>query len=115
MVTMVGEVGCGGFLASDGVRLYYEEHGTPSTRPTVVLLHGWSLDRRIWHRQIDALTDVRVIAYDARGHGRSGPVARRTAAAFCRNSVRSSLSWLTVAVTTEIWRSTPFPTSWATG
>jgi pimeloyl-ACP methyl ester carboxylesterase len=44
-----------------------------------VLLHGWSLDRRIWHRQIDALTDVPVIAYDARGHGRSGPVARRTA------------------------------------
>ncbi|ROO61612.1 pimeloyl-ACP methyl ester carboxylesterase [Micromonospora sp. Llam0] len=43
---------------------------------TLVLLHGWTLDQHTWHRQVGELTGtsgqrVRVVTYDARGHGRS--------------------------------------------
>lgn len=61
--------------ASDGVRLHVEEHGAGPL--TVVLLHGWTLDRRLWRRQITDLPnllggEVRILAVDLRGHGRSG-------------------------------------------
>ena len=73
-----------GVQLSDGVRLHVEQVG-PATAPiTVLLLHGWTLDRRTWHRQVSALAgtlgdSVRIISYDARGHGRSGvqPAGRR--------------------------------------
>jgi pimeloyl-ACP methyl ester carboxylesterase len=59
---------------SDGVRLHVEEHGGGPL--TVVLLHGWTLDRRLWRRQIVDLPrrlgrDVRILAVDLRGHGES--------------------------------------------
>jgi pimeloyl-ACP methyl ester carboxylesterase len=63
---------------ADGVRLHVETSGPADAPVTVVLLHGWCLDRRTWHRQVAALPDLlggpesaRFIAYDARGHGRS--------------------------------------------
>ncbi|MEV7625591.1 alpha/beta hydrolase [Actinoplanes sp. NPDC089786] len=55
----------------DGVRLQVETSGPADAPVTVILLHGWCLDRHIWHHQVKALGDVRVVAYDARGHGRS--------------------------------------------
>jgi pimeloyl-ACP methyl ester carboxylesterase len=78
----------------DGVRLYAEAYGDQSAPVTVLMLHGWTLDRHIWHRQVTALTSgelqlpahppsrparIRVVVYDARGHGRSDPARRRTA------------------------------------
>jgi pimeloyl-ACP methyl ester carboxylesterase len=66
----------------DGVRLHVETCGPIDAGVTVVLLHGWCLDRRTWHHQIAALLDqgdVRVVAYDARGHGRSGSTRLRSA------------------------------------
>jgi len=67
----------------DGVRLHAEAYGDPAAPVTVLLLHGWTLDRHIWHRQVTALTGaglpLRVVVYDARGHGRSGAARRRTA------------------------------------
>ena len=63
---------------SDGVTLHVETSGPADARVTVVLLHGWCLDRRTWHHQVAALRKLgggdrpRVIAYDTRGHGRSG-------------------------------------------
>ena len=58
---------------ADGVRLHVETSGPADAPVTVVLLHGWCLDRRTWHHQREALEQVnaRVVAYDARGHGRS--------------------------------------------
>ncbi|MBU0982301.1 MAG: alpha/beta fold hydrolase [candidate division Zixibacteria bacterium] len=51
------------------IRMYYDESG--SGEP-VVLLHGFSLDRRMWEDQADFLSrDYRVICPDARGHGLS--------------------------------------------
>lgn len=55
----------------NGTRIFYEAagRGTP-----VVLLHSGNLDRRIWDAQfLDLARAHRVIRYDARGHGRSGP------------------------------------------
>ena len=53
---------------SDG-HLAYRDAGSG---PTVILLHGGAVDHRMWDPQFDALaSDHRVIAVDARGHGRS--------------------------------------------
>ena len=67
---------------ADGVRLHVQTCGPADASVTVVLLHGWCLDRRTWHHQIRALRkrgDVRVVSYDARGHGRSGATRLRSA------------------------------------
>jgi pimeloyl-ACP methyl ester carboxylesterase len=49
--------------------LFYEASGTGEP---VVLIHGFSLDRRMWELQVAALQErFRVIRYDLRGHGRS--------------------------------------------
>ncbi len=51
------------------VKLYYEEHGSGTP---VVFLHGFTLDRRMWMRQVEFFkSSYRVIAYDSRGHGKS--------------------------------------------
>ncbi|TDC31100.1 alpha/beta hydrolase [Micromonospora sp. KC213] len=68
----------------DGVRLHVEVTGSADAATTVVLLHGWTLDGRVWHRQLAYLREcfgerVRVVTYDARGHGGSSCMARRTA------------------------------------
>jgi len=62
---------------TDGVTLRVETSGPADAAVTVVLLHGWCQDRRTWHHQAAALGGLaggppRVIAFDARGHGRSG-------------------------------------------
>jgi pimeloyl-ACP methyl ester carboxylesterase len=69
---------------ADGVRLQVELSGPAKAPLTVVLLHGWCLDRRTWHRQIEALEALtnnapRIITYDSRGHGRSGSTQLRSA------------------------------------
>jgi pimeloyl-ACP methyl ester carboxylesterase len=68
----------------DGVRLHVEATGPVDAEVTAILLHGWTLDGRSWHHQLAALRDrfgdrVRVVTYDARGHGRSSCMALRTA------------------------------------
>jgi pimeloyl-ACP methyl ester carboxylesterase len=71
--------------ADDGVRLSCEEIETPSGNAalTVVLVHGFALDRRTWHfqrRSLPALSDpaVRVVLYDQRSHGRSERAPRES-------------------------------------
>lgn len=66
--------------ADDGIKLSVEEldpvdGGAPEL--TVILIHGYTLDRRSWLYQRDALAHstaprVRVVLYDHRSHGRSG-------------------------------------------
>ncbi|MBU2670618.1 alpha/beta hydrolase [Actinoplanes bogorensis] len=61
----------------DGVKLSVEIDGPAGADLTVVLLHGWCQDKRTWQHQRAALRRLgshrpRVIAYDTRGHGRSG-------------------------------------------
>jgi pimeloyl-ACP methyl ester carboxylesterase len=52
------------------------DDGAAQTPVTVVLLHGWTLDNRLWRQQIADLparlgAPVRLLAFDLRGHGRS--------------------------------------------
>lgn len=57
---------------SDGAGLHVELSG-PTGAPVVVLVHGWTGATGFWAPQVRALqTDHRVVAFDLRGHGRSG-------------------------------------------
>ncbi len=58
--------------SADGTRLHTEVFGPAGGSP-IVLAHGITCSLRVWHEQINDLSrDFRVIAYDHRGHGRSG-------------------------------------------
>ena len=58
--------------SADGTRLHTEVFGPANGYP-IVLAHGITCSLRVWHEQINDLSrDFRVIAYDHRGHGRSG-------------------------------------------
>ncbi len=66
--------------AADGVALHVDEYGPADSPVTLVLAHGWTLDRRTWCHQIAALADrVRIVAYDHRGHGYSAAATAGTA------------------------------------
>jgi pimeloyl-ACP methyl ester carboxylesterase len=56
--------------SADGVHINVEIHG-PGDAPTVVLVHGWTCSIPFWAPAISALPDLRVVAYDQRGHGKS--------------------------------------------
>lgn len=64
--------------AGDGTALHAEVFGPDDGYP-IVLAHGITCAIRVWAYQIaDLARDYRVIAYDHRGHGRSGVPTRRT-------------------------------------
>jgi pimeloyl-ACP methyl ester carboxylesterase len=73
--------------ADDGARLsceVIEPTGNRAAEVTVVLIHGFALDRRCWHFQRAGLAGMtsprtRVVLYDQRSHGRS----ERTSRASC--------------------------------
>jgi pimeloyl-ACP methyl ester carboxylesterase len=61
---------------SDGVSLSVREYGSRDAAHTVVLLHGFCLNKDSWTLQIDHLRrqygdSIRIISYDHRGHGDS--------------------------------------------
>jgi pimeloyl-ACP methyl ester carboxylesterase len=61
----------------DGTRLHTEVFGPQDGYP-IVLAHGITCAIRVWAHQIaDLSSDYRVIAFDHRGHGRSGVPKRR--------------------------------------
>jgi len=58
-----------GYVTVNGGKLFYEMAGAG---PTVVLIHGGQMDRRMWDPQFRRYADhYRVIRYDVRGFGRS--------------------------------------------
>jgi pimeloyl-ACP methyl ester carboxylesterase len=63
--------------AGDGTALHAEVFGPDDGYP-IVLAHGITCALRVWEHQINDLSrDHRVIAFDHRGHGRSGVPPRR--------------------------------------
>jgi 3-oxoadipate enol-lactonase len=61
------------FADVNGIRLYYESHGSG---PPVVLVHGLGLSSDMWRYQVPALAErYRVIILDTRGHGQSSKPA----------------------------------------
>jgi pimeloyl-ACP methyl ester carboxylesterase len=70
-------------ITDDGVPLAVRDSGLTTGQHTVVFLHGFCHTRASWAHQIDYLSrrygsSVRVISYDHRGHGRSGPAPMNT-------------------------------------
>ena len=63
-------------VSADGTELHAEAFGSPHAH-TVLLAHGWTERLTFWGPVINRLTDrgQRVVAYDLRGHGCSGPAA----------------------------------------
>ena len=64
------------FKSFDGTRIHYQQWGTRSGRPPVVLHHGYVANARanwLWTGIVPRLTAAghHVVALDARGHGRS--------------------------------------------
>jgi pimeloyl-ACP methyl ester carboxylesterase len=56
-------------LDRDGVRIYYEVHGSG---PQLILTHGYSSTSQMWRGQVEALSKHRrLILWDMRGHGQS--------------------------------------------
>ena len=57
-------------VSTNDIATFYEDTGHG---PPVVLIHGHSLDLRLWDAQVAPLVDAgyRVVRYDVRGHGRS--------------------------------------------
>jgi len=60
----------------DGVEIVLEESGNP-LGPEIVFIHGFSISRLCWTRQLRGILarDFRMVAYDLRGHGESGKPA----------------------------------------
>jgi len=53
----------------DGTRLYYESSGKGNS---ILFIHGWSFDSKIWEIQKKILNDhFHIITVDLRGHGKS--------------------------------------------
>jgi pimeloyl-ACP methyl ester carboxylesterase len=61
----------GPVAAADGTPLEVRAAG-PDDAPTLVFVHGFSLDLTVWHYQWTGLDGLRCVLYDQRGHGRSG-------------------------------------------
>lgn len=56
----------------NGIRMSWEEAGRRGRGPTLLLVHGFPLNRTMWRPQLSALTDIaHLVAPDLRGHGAS--------------------------------------------
>lgn len=68
---------------SDGVPLFVRDWGSHAAGHTVVLLHGFCLNKESWNIQLTQLirrwgNNIRIIGYDHRGHGDSGDASMHT-------------------------------------
>ena len=63
-------------VLANGIELDVVDEG-PRDAPAIVLLHGSNADLHTWQAWVDGLRgDYRVIRFDQRGHGLTGPGAR---------------------------------------
>lgn len=61
----------GTVMSADRLPISYSSYGNGSR--SLVLVHGWSCDRRYWSRQVDSLSQrYRIVTVDLGGHGESG-------------------------------------------
>lgn len=61
------------FIPFNGERIYTRSEGEGSP---IILIHGWTLDHRMWKHQVPMLSRAhRIITYDRRGFGKSSGVS----------------------------------------
>lgn len=66
----------------DGARLHVTTYGREDAEVTLLLGHCWTADEQDWHYQVRHLLatygpDLRLVTWDARGHGRSDVAVER--------------------------------------
>lgn len=66
----------------DGARLHVTTYGREDAEVTLLLAHCWTADEQDWHYQVRHLLatygpDLRLVTWDARGHGRSDVAVER--------------------------------------
>jgi pimeloyl-ACP methyl ester carboxylesterase len=88
--------------ATDGLPIYYEEHGAG---PTILLVPGWTITTRFWRHQVaDLIVDHHVVTLDLRGAGNSGKTPDRHSLAAYAEDLRHILDRLELAdVTLVAW------------
>jgi len=58
-------------ITANKLTVSYIDEG-PVNAPVIIFIHGFPLNKFMWNKQIEALTDeYRIIVYDIRGHGNS--------------------------------------------
>lgn len=65
-------------LHLDHHKLFFADRRPPSKTPTMLLIHGAAGSHAIWPQTFFNIPDIRVMALDLPGHGRSTPPGRRT-------------------------------------
>jgi 3-oxoadipate enol-lactonase len=85
------------FKTSDNCEIAYTVHPAPG-KPRLTLIHSLALDRSVWDGVIRELADqAEILAYDCRGHGRSGrPAGPYTCELFARDL--AELGWRAAVV-----------------
>ena len=91
------------FRASDGCDIAYTVHATgEANSPRIVLIHSLALDASIWDGVVSKLKGkADILAYDCRGHGRSGRRAESfTTELFARDlaELLDHVGWATATV-----------------
>jgi|SRR5689334_13261224 len=85
----------GEYATVNGVRLYYELHGEPSTKTPIVLLHGGIGGIEMFGPNIAELArDRRVIGVDLQGHGRTKDIDRPLRHEFMADDIAALLTCL---------------------
>ena len=75
------------YIDTDEVRVYYDVYGADKPK-TVVLIHGFGLDRNMWEPQLSVLGECQVICLDVRGHGKSRPCDEFTIPKVCEDIIQ---------------------------
>lgn len=58
-------------ITANNITVSYTDEG-PENVPVIIFIHGFPFNKEMWNKQLDALSEnLRVIAYDVRGHGNS--------------------------------------------
>jgi 3-oxoadipate enol-lactonase len=95
------EMSDGTFTTADGCRIAYTVHPAPG-KPRLALIHSLALDRSVWKGVVQELAGrAEIVAYDCRGHGRSGRApGPYTCELFARDlaELLAHLQWKSVVV-----------------
>lgn len=71
--------------------------GGPNGRPLIVLMHGATMDHRMFNAQVEALVDrYRVLVWDARGQGQSQPIGEGFSLEMCAQDMLAILDDISV-------------------